>query len=83
MVFDEVFMKCLVFTAVTVRPRWWVNFMDSFFELGFFSIININNALKSYGGRFSMTFCEDGYPNERWLEFDREEQYTWFILRWS
>lgn len=83
MVCDEVFMKVLVFSAVTLRPRWWVNFIDASIESGFYSIISINNALKPYGGRFSITFDEDGHANERWIEFEREEQYTWFLMRFS
>lgn len=76
-------MKILLFDRNNQKhPYWWDNFMNDH-RLYVYRQQTINDTLKPYGGRFSMTFCDNGYANERWLEFEREEQYTWFVLRFS
>ena len=60
-----------------LMPKWWDNFLDEHRGL------KINDSLMPYGGRYSLTFDEGGFINERWLEFERDADYTWFILRFS
>jgi hypothetical protein len=43
----------------------------------------INEKLKEYGATFWYTTDKQNTADERWLSFEHEYQYTWFILRWS
>jgi hypothetical protein len=47
------------------------------------SIDTLNESLKEYGANFVVTFDDQGFTDERWLSFEHEYQYTWFILRWA
>lgn len=74
-------MKVKLFDHITVGPVWWDNFMNYHRESNWYN--TINDTLKPFGGNFYITFNKHGNANDRWLEFEREEQYTWFILRFS
>lgn len=74
-------MKVKLFDHITVGPIWWENFMSYHREFNWYK--PINDTLKPFGGRFWIKFNDNGNPNERWLEFEREEQYTWFLMRFS
>lgn len=74
-------MKVQLFDRNTQAPHWWDNFIEYHREFNWYK--SINETLKPFGGKFRITFNDNGIANERWLEFEREEQYTWFILRWS
>jgi len=67
-------MAVRVKLTLPVQP-WWQNFiMNSALKTGIPGVIRINEALKPFNARcFS--------PNV--IEFDDENYYTWFVLKWS
>ena len=87
-------MKVLLFDNKNECPLWWINFLTDLIDNypgGWHgwqdtnSVAQeelINNSLQSCRGKFSMTFCEKGFAI-RWLEFESEAHFNWFVLRWS
>jgi len=68
------------FTIKLISHRkWWSNFVNvRTADLPrLYTIHDINNALIPYSGYYFVT------ADERWLEFESEAHYTWFILRWG
>lgn len=60
-----------IYDEVVTPPVWWDNFLEEHSD-------DINGTLKLYGGTLEF---ENGH--ERWIVFERECDYTWFVLRWS
>jgi len=78
-------MKVLLFNNRdnnSMSPIWWNNYVMGSNNL-YSSIDTINESLKEYGANFVVTFDDQGFTDERWLSFEHEYQYTWFILRWG
>ena len=60
----------------TEQPSWWTNFVDHVFDTTSHSInikFRINLEANKYGGKFVL----DG------IEFEKEEDLTFFLLKWS
>ena len=69
-------MRKLLYRLYETEPKvpyWWVKFLEE--VVG--NSDDIDAIMKLYGGRLEL----DG--DKRWLVFDRECDYTWFVLRWS
>jgi hypothetical protein len=65
-------------------PIYWQNFiifLQSEFDLWNrdVSVPVIQRELRPYGGRYHMA----GSESNDYIEFDTEEQFAWFVLRWS
>jgi hypothetical protein len=59
-----------------LQPSWWLNLIEHIFDNGWTSsdfYHNVNIECKKYGGEYI------------WIgiEFEKEEDMTFFILRWS
>jgi hypothetical protein len=75
-------MKILLFRTNGVCPSWWMNYVMET-NILHSDTAAINEGLKEYGATFSYTTDKQNSADERWLSFEHEYQYTWFILRWS
>jgi hypothetical protein len=64
----------------TNLPKWWENFIDTM-PLYYNTQTPTNKLLKVY---HAMTYVkQEGNSMNRYLEFETEEDYVEFVLRWS
>lgn len=59
------------------QPRWWSNYVDSLKDT---TIEPVNEDLKRYN---AVVWIDKENDYARYLEFESEEHYSMFILRWS
>lgn len=71
-------VKYLVNNRYNSEPTWWSNFLDIEYAK-----VKMTEDLKDYLQRhYRVNFIvEPGYYI--WLEFDTEQDYIMFVLRWS
>ena len=67
-------MRKFLYTLFDIKPApyWWYNFLISTSPH-----LDTNVVLKQYGAMLEII------GEERWLVFESEAQYTWFVLRFS
>lgn len=68
------YQKILFDKSNRIIPLYWKKFVDNAFD----SVYTIDECLSEYGGKMSVTEYGDGF-----LTFETEEQFTFFVLRWS
>lgn len=61
------------------NTQWWRNFLKSI--SGQITIPKINDLLIQYNCRYSI--IKDNDRSHYYIEFDTEEDYVMFVLRWS
>lgn len=61
----------------TECPQYWLNFLESI-PPGRDAWTTINNALMPYRARYYSESVKNAI-----VVFDREEDASWFVLRWS
>ena len=57
-------------------PSYWINFLKNIPMRRGFSVKHINDALKPFNAEYF-------HKNEPYIKFSTEEDYVWFLLRWT
>jgi len=60
------------------QQAWWQNFWDRN-PIHYSELSQLQKALKPYNCRY----INDMWPGTPYIEFDKEQDYVMFVLRWS
>lgn len=74
-------MKIYLHKAIGCPPQWWVNFTCSDDKPHTYNRDTLNEFLKPYKCCYYPE--TDAYMEDDYIEFDTEQDYAIFLLRWS